>query len=99
MLIFFLPDGGDELLLVANTQLRKLGPDASAAKLHEYLVNLTGWTGVNGPYNFRANPQRGIGENNILMVKFDGAADFTSADSSAFECLCSIPLTSSTHRC
>ncbi len=53
--------------------LRKLGPDASAAKLHDYLVNLTSWTGVNGPYNFRSNPQRGIGESNIVMVRFDGA--------------------------
>jgi branched-chain amino acid transport system substrate-binding protein len=53
--------------------LRKLGPDASAAKLHDYLVNLTAWTGVNGAYNFRSNPQRGIGENNIFMVRFDGA--------------------------
>jgi branched-chain amino acid transport system substrate-binding protein len=53
--------------------LRKLGPDASAAKLHDYLVNLTAWTGVNGAYNFRSNPQRGIGENNIVMVRFDGA--------------------------
>ena len=61
----------DPALLLVDA-LRKLGPDASAAKLHDYLVNLTGWTGVNGPYNFRTNPQRGIGENNILMVKFDG---------------------------
>jgi hypothetical protein len=25
---------------------------------------------VNGTYDFRANPQRGLGENNVIMVKF-----------------------------
>ena len=62
----------DPALLLVDA-LRKLGPEASAAKLHDYLLNLTSWTGVNGPYNFRSNPQRGIGENNIVMVRFDGA--------------------------
>jgi hypothetical protein len=35
---------------------------------------LQGWTGVNGPYDFRANPQRGIGVNNIVMVRWDAQA-------------------------
>lgn len=51
--------------------LRKLGPDASAAKLRAYLVDLKGWVGANGPYDFRAVPQRGIGENNVIVVKWD----------------------------
>jgi branched-chain amino acid transport system substrate-binding protein len=51
--------------------LRKLGPDASAAKLHAYLVNLRGWVGTNGPYDFRSAPQRGLGESNIIMVRWD----------------------------
>jgi len=57
--------------LVLVDSLRKLGPEASAAKLRAYLLNLRGWVGANGPYNFRANPQRGIGEGNIVMVRFD----------------------------
>lgn len=56
------------LLLV--DALRKLGTDASTAKLHDYLVTLKGWVGANGPYDFRAIPQRGLGESNVVMVKW-----------------------------
>ena len=59
--------------MVVVDALRKLGPDATAAKLRAYLNNLRGWTGVNGTYDFRANAQRGIGENNIVMVRWDQA--------------------------
>jgi branched-chain amino acid transport system substrate-binding protein len=51
--------------------LRKLGPDASAAKLKAYVSNLQGFTGVNGPYDFKAEPQRGLGSKNIVMVKYE----------------------------
>ncbi len=59
--------------------LRKLGTDASAARLHEYLVNLRGWVGVNGPYDFRAVPQRGLGENTVVVVKWDPERNAASA--------------------
>jgi branched-chain amino acid transport system substrate-binding protein len=52
--------------------LRKLGPDASAAALHDYLLKLQGWTGVDGPYDFISNPQRGVGGKNVVMVRWDG---------------------------
>jgi branched-chain amino acid transport system substrate-binding protein len=51
--------------------LRKLGPDASAAKLKAYISNLQGFTGVNGPYDFKAEPQRGLGSKNIVMVRYN----------------------------
>ncbi len=51
--------------------LRKLGPDASAAKLKAYLSTSQGFTGVNGPYDFKAEPQRGLGSKNIVMVRYD----------------------------
>jgi branched-chain amino acid transport system substrate-binding protein len=51
--------------------LRKLGPDASAAKLKAYIANLQGFTGVNGPYDFKAEPQRGLGSKNIVMVRYN----------------------------
>lgn len=53
--------------------LRKLGADASAASLRNYLSTLQGWVGADGPYDFRAAPQRGVGENNVVMVRWDGA--------------------------
>jgi len=39
--------------------------------LHAYLVGLRGWTGADGPYDFRTNPQRGVGEGNVVMVRWD----------------------------
>jgi branched-chain amino acid transport system substrate-binding protein len=60
----------DPGLLVVDA-LRKLGPDASAAALRAYMVNLSGWVGVNGPFDFRSAPQRGLGESNIVMVRWD----------------------------
>jgi branched-chain amino acid transport system substrate-binding protein len=59
--------------------LRKLGPDVSAAKLHDYLINLRGWVGVNGTYDFRANPQRGLGQNNVIMVKFTSSGNVAAS--------------------
>ena len=64
----------DPALLVVDA-LRKVGSDATAAKLRAYLNNLRGWVGVNGPYDFRTNPQRGIGVSNIIMVRWDGQAN------------------------
>jgi branched-chain amino acid transport system substrate-binding protein len=51
--------------------LRKLGPDTSPEKLRAYLAGVHGWIGANGPYDFRAVPQRGLGESNIIMVRWD----------------------------
>lgn len=68
----------DPALLLVDA-LRKIGPDASAAKLRAYMVNLSGWVGVNGPFDFRMAPQRGLGENNIIMVRWDVARNAGTA--------------------
>jgi branched-chain amino acid transport system substrate-binding protein len=60
----------DPALLVIDA-LRKLGPDTSPEKLRAYLAGVRGWVGANGPYDFRADPQRGLGESNIIMVRWD----------------------------
>jgi len=60
----------DPAILLVDA-LRKLGADATAPKLHAYLVGLRGWTGADGPYDFRTNPQRGVGEGNVVMVRWD----------------------------
>jgi len=62
----------DPAMLLVDA-IKKLGTDVGAAKLHEYLVTLRGWTGVDGPYDFVANPQRGIGGKNVVMVRWDVA--------------------------
>lgn len=54
---------------------KKLGPDATALQLRDYLENLRGWVGINGIYDFKAIPQRGIGANSIVMVRWDATKD------------------------
>ena len=52
--------------------LRKLGPNATAAQLRDYLSNLRGWTGANGVYDFRSGNQRGLGgAGAALIVRWD----------------------------
>lgn len=62
----------DPALLVVEA-LRKLGPDVTAAELRTYLLGLRGYVGVNGPYDFIRFPQRGLGENSALIVRWDVA--------------------------
>jgi len=67
------------MLLVAA--LRKIGPDATAPQLRSFLDGLQNWTGVNGTYDFRAQPQRGLGNRNIVMVAYDAKDSAFSAAS------------------
>jgi branched-chain amino acid transport system substrate-binding protein len=60
----------DPAMLLVDA-LRELGPDVKAEKLRDYLLNLKGWVGADGPYDFAANPQRGVGGNNVVMVRWD----------------------------
>jgi branched-chain amino acid transport system substrate-binding protein len=67
----------DPGMLVA-TALRKFGPNATAAQLRTYLTSLRGWVGVNGTYDFRTNPQHGVGMNSVLVIRVDDqGAKFT----------------------
>jgi branched-chain amino acid transport system substrate-binding protein len=60
----------DPALLVVDAY-RKLGFDATAAQIHEYLANLRGWVGADGTYDFRTIPQRGVGSGSIVMIRWD----------------------------
>jgi hypothetical protein len=61
-------------MIVVNA-LRRFGPDATAAQIHDYVENLRGWGGVTGVYDFHAIPQRGLGLNGGSMYHWDPAAD------------------------
>jgi branched-chain amino acid transport system substrate-binding protein len=73
------PDNGQSLawdpaqLLVGA--LRKLGTGATAAQLRAYFDAQRNWIGINGSYNFRAIPQRGLGPSGVVMVRWDAAKD------------------------
>jgi branched-chain amino acid transport system substrate-binding protein len=58
--------------------VRKLGTDATATQVRDYLVSLHGWVGINGVYDFRDGSQRGIGQLAIMIDRWDTAkSDFT----------------------
>ncbi len=53
--------------------LRKLGPDAGATQIQNYIENLHGWSGANGTYDFRGGNQRGLTTKSSVMVRWDTA--------------------------
>jgi branched-chain amino acid transport system substrate-binding protein len=52
---------------------KTLGFNASAAQIRGYFANLRNWVGVNGVYDFHQIPQRGIGIDGLIMVRWDPA--------------------------
>ncbi len=72
------PDGPstyawDPALLVVNA-LRKLKPDATAQDLRNYFGELKGVAGINGFYDFKAVPNRGLDESNVVVTRWDSSA-------------------------
>ncbi len=53
--------------------LRKLGPNATAAQIRDYIANLTDYAGINGVHNFKAWPQRGLSPENAAIFSYDAA--------------------------
>lgn len=64
----------DSTLIVIDA-LRALGPDASAAKVRDYIANLHGFTGISGEYDFRDGSQRGLSDKNIIVMRWDVPKD------------------------
>ena len=51
----------------------KLGTNATAAQLHEYLESLHDYVGITGVYDFRDGSQQGLLKNSpVFMVRWDG---------------------------
>jgi branched-chain amino acid transport system substrate-binding protein len=65
-------DSWDAGLIVVNA-LRKLGPSATAAQLRDYIRSLSSFAGVDGLYDFKAFPERGLGTANTAIVAYDPA--------------------------
>ena len=51
--------------------LRKLGPEVTAVQLRDYLDQLKGEPGINGLYDFTAEPQRGLTVHNAVVARWD----------------------------
>lgn len=69
------PDGASSFAwdpaLLAVSALRKLGPDATAEQVRDYLAKLTGFAGINGVYDFVRIPQRGLDDSNVVVTHWD----------------------------
>ena len=64
-------NGWDPAQIIISA-LKKLGPNATAAQLKEYLSNLHGYAGACGMYDFRSGDQRGLtASQNLVMVRWD----------------------------
>ena len=62
----------DPAMLVISG-LRKLEPGATAAQLREYLAGLQGYAGVNGVYDFKKVPQRGLDDSSVYITLWSPA--------------------------
>ena len=54
--------------------LRKLGTKATAEQVRAYIASQTDLPGINGLYNFKAVPQRGLTVANAVVTRWDPAA-------------------------
>lgn len=53
--------------------LAKLGPDATAPQLRDYIAGLKGYAGINGTYDFTKEPQRGLTAEQTIVTRWDAA--------------------------
>jgi branched-chain amino acid transport system substrate-binding protein len=63
----------DPALIVVEA-LRKYGPEATAAQIHDYIASLR-WIGANGEYDFPAVGQRGLNTRLSVMMRYDAARE------------------------
>jgi branched-chain amino acid transport system substrate-binding protein len=54
--------------------LRKVGATATAAQIKEYVESQTAYPGINGIYDFKSVPQRGLTVKNALVTRWEPAA-------------------------
>ena len=59
--------------LIVVGALRALGPSATAVEVRDYILNLTDFPGIDGLYNFKKYPARGLGPDSGTVVRYDGA--------------------------
>ncbi len=59
--------------LIVVEGLRKLGPNATAAQLRDFIAHLTNFAGVDGVYDFVKYPERGLGPDGSTVTTYDPA--------------------------
>jgi len=64
-----------DLAWIIIDALKKVGLNANAVQIRDYIANLRGWVGVHGTYDFRAFPGRGLGSSSLVVARWDAAKD------------------------
>ncbi|MGA7327548.1 MAG: ABC transporter substrate-binding protein [Rhodomicrobium sp.] len=65
----------DPGLIVVET-LRSLSENATAADVRDHISKIKGWAGINGIYDFAKIPQRGVGETQAVVTRWNPAIKF-----------------------
>ena len=64
----------DPAMLIVDG-LKKLGPDATAEQLNDFIQKTKGWIGINGSYDYTDGSQRGVGIDGVVIDRWDAAKD------------------------
>jgi branched-chain amino acid transport system substrate-binding protein len=59
--------------IIVVSALKRLGPDATASQIRDYIAGLHDFASVNGVYDYRRGDQHGLGIDSVILVKWDGA--------------------------
>jgi branched-chain amino acid transport system substrate-binding protein len=62
---------GWDAALITAAALRALGPDAKPEQVRDWIANLTDFAGINGIYDFKKYPGRGLGPESVTVVTYD----------------------------
>jgi branched-chain amino acid transport system substrate-binding protein len=65
--------------LMTIDALKKLGLNANATQIRDYIAAVRGSVGIYGPHDYVAVPQRGLGIGSVVMVKWDGKGGWAAA--------------------
>lgn len=60
-----------DVAMMVTSALRERGPEASAAQIRDYIANLTDYPGINGVFDFKTTPQRGLTDDDAIITRFD----------------------------
>lgn len=55
--------------------LRAVGPEATGDQVRAHLAGLTGFAGIDGTYDFTKYPQRGLGDDNVVVTRWDAGME------------------------
>jgi branched-chain amino acid transport system substrate-binding protein len=71
------PDGPATLpwdpAMIVIDGLRRLGPQATASQLRDYLGDLADYPGIHGRYDFKRTPQRGLDVGDAVVTRWSAA--------------------------